>query len=302
MSYSEGFRELAALIIPGFSDAVWVFTLALGAACIITPIEIRYPAYRQSAFHRDGFWLDVGYWFLTPLVTRATTGLVLALLVSGTAYCLGISLPTEQTLQRGFGPISRQPFPLQVFEILLISDLVDYWTHRWFHLGSMWRIHAIHHSPQEMNWLSSARVHPLNDLVTRGCQFLPIMLLGYGANVVLAVVPLVSIYVMFLHSNISWDFGPLRWVLVSPAYHRWHHTSDSEGIDRNFAGIFPVWDLLFGTCYFPRTLPKAYGVKGAKVPTSFFGQLAFPFTFRRSARRPVVPKAPEAPCDSPVAG
>lgn len=58
----------------------------------------------------------------------------------------------------------------------------------------------------------------------------------------------------------SWDFGPLRAILASPRFHRWHHTSAEEGRDKNFAGLLPLWDILFGTYYIPDSQPTGFGV------------------------------------------
>ena len=55
-----------------------------------------------------------------------------------------------------------------------------------------------------------------------------------------------------MHANLDWDWGPLRSFLVSPRFHRWHHTSEEEARDKNFAGLLPLWDILFGTYYMPR--------------------------------------------------
>lgn len=268
-------------LFPGRDSATHVVILAGAAALLLTPAEYLAPAHRQPLVLRKGLWLDAAYWLATPLLTRCVTGVVLAALLLVAALGIGFANLPSDFLVRGFGPLARQPAWLQCVEILLISDFVDYWTHRTLHRGRLWRIHAIHHSPEEMNWLSSSRVHPLNDLITRSCQLLPILLLGFSAASILTVVPLVSFYVMFLHSNVRWDFGPLRWVLVSPAYHRWHHSSEDESLDRNFAGIFPVWDLLFGTAYFPRRLPARYGLSRQHLPETLVAHLMFPFGLRR---------------------
>jgi sterol desaturase/sphingolipid hydroxylase (fatty acid hydroxylase superfamily) len=68
-------------------------------------------------------------------------------------------------------------------------------------------------------------------------------------------------------------------VLATPVFHRWHHTSMEEGGNTNFAGTFPVWDMLFGTWRMPEhTLPDNYGIDNqASFPTEIAGQLAYPF-------------------------
>lgn len=269
-------RTILALL-PTWATVGQVLALALIAGVLITPLEAAVPAHRQSLWRRKGLSIDLLYWFVTPLVTRTITGIVLGCITYLLALVVGGDILSGTYIRTGFGPISRQSVWLQVLEILAISDFVDYWTHRALHVGSLWRVHAIHHSPEEMSWLSSSRVHPLNDLITRGCQLMPIMLLGFSAETILAVVPFISFYVMFLHSNVRWDFGPFRWIFVSPAFHRWHHASDAAGIDKNFSGIFPIWDLLFGTSYFPRSLPKRYGLRGDQIPDSMVAHLLFPF-------------------------
>jgi sterol desaturase/sphingolipid hydroxylase (fatty acid hydroxylase superfamily) len=67
-------------------------------------------------------------------------------------------------------------------------------------------------------------------------------------------------------------------VLASPIFHRWHHTSLEEGGNTNFAGTFPVWDILFGTFRMPKNeLPKSYGIGEEAFPSAITGQLAYPF-------------------------
>jgi sterol desaturase/sphingolipid hydroxylase (fatty acid hydroxylase superfamily) len=264
-------------LFPGLDSVTQVVALAGVCGLLLTPAERLAPAHPQPLVLRKGLWIDVVYWFCTPLLTRCITAAVLAAILLAAVACIGFQRIPREFVLHGFGPLSLQPIILQSFEVLVIADFVDYWTHRTLHMGRLWRIHAVHHSPQQMNWISSARVHPLNDLITRSFQLLPILLLGFSATAVMAAVPLVSFYVMFLHANLRWGFGRLRWVLVSPAYHRWHHASDEVGIDKNFAGIFPIWDLLFGTAYFPRSLPKRYGLKGRQMPESLIAHLLFPF-------------------------
>jgi sterol desaturase/sphingolipid hydroxylase (fatty acid hydroxylase superfamily) len=162
--------------------------------------------------------VDLAYWFFTPIVTRATTRIALALAFVIVAWSHGV---TFEDLRRV--ATSRQkwastlPIAVQLPLILVIGDLLAYWTHRLFHGRLLWPFHAIHHSSK------------------------------------------------------------------SPVFHRWHHTSEEEGRDRNFAGLFPVIDLVFGTFYMPHGRePFRFGVEPDDVPDGLLRQLAYPF---RRARR-----------------
>ena len=73
-------------------------------------------------------------------------------------------------------------------------------------------------------------------------------------------------------------FGKLGWLIASPKFHRWHHTSEEEGLDKNFSGLFPWIDMLFNTYYMPKdSLPRRFGLKDDHVPDGFWRQLLYPF-------------------------
>jgi sterol desaturase/sphingolipid hydroxylase (fatty acid hydroxylase superfamily) len=89
-----------------------------------------------------------------------------------------------------------------------------------------------------------------------------------------------TLMAILVHANLDWDWGPLRAVVVSPRFHRWHHTDEANARDNNFAGLLPLWDILFGTYYMPRDrAPQQFGT-ATPVPAGLIGQLIFPF--RRS--------------------
>jgi sterol desaturase/sphingolipid hydroxylase (fatty acid hydroxylase superfamily) len=95
---------------------------------------------------------------------------------------------------------------------------------------------------------------------------------------VAAYVPFLTFYAIMLHANVSWTFGPLRNVFASPTFHRWHHTSEDLALNKNFAGLFPVFDRLFGTLYLPDDKrPTDFGAHNASMPEGFLGQMAYPF-------------------------
>jgi sterol desaturase/sphingolipid hydroxylase (fatty acid hydroxylase superfamily) len=262
-------------------------------------LEHGFPARQDQGVPRRSFVLNLTYWFVNPLCTQIASKLAVCLV--GFALCLVMGWEVNESILDGFGPVGAQPIWLQVLEMVVLVDFIDYWTHRWFHVSRFWRFHAIHHSTEQMTWLASARMHPVNDFITRLCQVVPVVLVGFSLTAVLVVVPFIVFFVIILHSNLNWDYGPFRWVLVSPLYHRWHHTSDPEGLDKNFAGFLPIWDLLFGTAYFPPREPTKFGVNHNPPPETFWGQLLYPF--RRLSRQHQEHAGPgaEAPGAAPPA-
>lgn len=236
----------------------------------------------QKTFRR-GFVTDLFYWAFTPLVTRAITPIAVGVALIPIAVANGVELKDLKTLAEGRGPLAEQALWLQAIQIFVIGDFIGYWQHRWFHGGWRWPFHAIHHSSEDLDWLSSVRLHPVNDMLARMIQAVPIVALGYNVGAVALYTVFTTIYAIALHANLNWTFGPFRYVVASPAFHRWHHTSAEEGQDKNFAGFFPLWDLQFGTFYMPKgRQPEVFGVSDP-VPKGLIGQLIYPFRRARAS-------------------
>lgn len=269
-----------------------LLVLALGLVVlfgVFSVVEWRWPSIRGQRRFRRGFGTDVAWFFFDGTLAKpftvvgVITGAILVALVLGVRPDAdGLrSLAGRDTL------VTRQPEWLQAVQLLVLFDLTGYWSHRWFHRRAfLWKFHAVHHSSEELDWLSSVRVHPVNEIGQRLAQAVPLLLLGYDPALVAAYVPLFTVYAIGLHANVTWGFGPLRYVIASPLYHRWHHTSEPEGLDRNFAGLFPWIDILFGTLYLPRDRqPTQFGVLGEPVPDGLHRQLAYPFRGSADAGR-----------------
>jgi sterol desaturase/sphingolipid hydroxylase (fatty acid hydroxylase superfamily) len=211
---------------------------------------------------------DVAWWFVTPLFSRVAG--FAAVVIAGVALAV-----TRRPV--GAAWFRAQPLPLQIVEVLVAADFSGYWIHRAFHRRPLWRIHAVHHSSERLDWLAASRVHPLNELITRALQTAPLIVVGFDPRVVAGAIPLLTLHAIFIHADVTWDFGPLRYLVSSPRFHRWHHTSEAEGLDRNFAGLFPWLDLLFGTFYMPKgRAPRVFGVR-EEVPGGLGRQLLYPF-------------------------
>jgi sterol desaturase/sphingolipid hydroxylase (fatty acid hydroxylase superfamily) len=237
------------------------------------------PREKRLAVLRRGFWTDLAYWAFTPIVTRAITRLSVIIVIVPVAL-LAYGKVDKDLLANGFGPASRLPLWVQAAGILVLGDFIGYWMHRAFHGRRLWRFYAVHHSSVDLDWLSSVRLHPVNDALMRIAGTLPILALGFAPVAVAGVVPVLTLMAILVHANLDWDWGPLRAVVVSPRFHRWHHTDEANARDNNFAGLLPLWDILFGTYYMPRDrAPQQFGT-ATPVPAGLIGQLIFPF--RRS--------------------
>ena len=246
-------------------------------------IERKWPAVlsRQKFLTRKQTFTDICYWFFNPIVTKAITTFCAGMVIFSVTRLFGLDV--DQVKLHGFGPIASQPMPLIILEMLILGDLVGYWIHRAFHqIEDLWDIHAIHHSSVELNWLSSVRVHPLNNILSKTLRIVPFLFLGFPLTALAAYLPILILFAIFLHANVPWQFsGRIKYFIATPTYHRWHHASlqspDVQGQSCNYAGLFPFIDWFFGTLYLPTAIPTSFGVK-EKTPDSFLGQLIYPFS------------------------
>ena len=242
-------------------------------------VELFRPRERRLPLLRRGLLTDTIYWAFTPFVTRAITRASVALVVIPFALVVYGRVDRDLVLN-GFGPAAQLPYWVQAIAIVLIGDFIGYWMHRAFHGRWLWRFHAIHHSSVDLDWLSSVRLHPVNDVIMRIAGTLPVLALGFAPVAVAGVIPILTVMAVVVHANVDWDWGPLRSVIASPRFHRWHHTDETSARDKNFAGLLPLWDILFGTYHMPKgELPTRFGTS-TPVPAGLVGQLVFPF--RRS--------------------
>ncbi len=142
---------------------------------------------------------------------------------------------------------------------LFLADLTYYWEHRIAHeVRVLWTQHAVHHSSRDMNIVTGVRFGPLEGgwaLVTH----LPMVLIGFSAELVLGASLAVLAYQTWLHTELIGKLGPLERILNTPSHHRVHHGCDDKYLDRNYGGILIVWDRLFGTYQVEEETPR-YGL------------------------------------------
>ena len=139
-------------------------------------------------------------------------------------------------------------------------DFCYYWKHRFGHEWRiMWASHIAHHQSEEFN-LSTALRQTGTDYI--GFVFyVPLYLAGVPAAAVITVGSLNLIYQFWVHTEHVRRLGPLEWILVTPSNHRVHHARNPEYIDRNYGGVFILWDRLFGSFQDEREdVPCVYGI------------------------------------------
>jgi sterol desaturase/sphingolipid hydroxylase (fatty acid hydroxylase superfamily) len=248
----------------------WFILDLLGSTMIFILIEKMFPIYRGQPVFRPGWQTDFTHFIFNHFVV----GLIL--LIVNLAIHRLFNWALYEPLQKG---IQALPFVLELFLIVLVADFVQYWTHRAYHeVPFLWRFHSVHHSAKYMDWMAGSRQHVLELIVTRVGVLGMIYVLGFSKEVIDVYIIIVGFQAVFNHANVSLPWGPLKYILVTPDFHHWHHSSDQEALDRNYSAHFAFLDYLFGTAVkSDRRFPDNYGVLGDYMPEGFVKQQAFPF-------------------------
>jgi len=237
---------------------------------MFAPIERLFPHRAQQRLFRKEWREDLFYYLISSMMVQLITFLALA----PSSYINGATagLASVRAL------IASQPWPLQFLEVVLLTDLVQYWFHRAFHrVPFLWGFHAVHHSAKSMDWLAGARMHFFEIVALRGVTSLPLLTFGFAPSVMQAYIGFVYIYSSLLHANLKGDFNRLGQIVATPRFHHWHHGIEDVAVDKNFAIHFPFLDRLFGTYHLPDgQWPNGYGVP-ENVPQGYWKQFAYPF-------------------------
>jgi len=221
---------------------------------------------------------DVG----TDALHAIFSGLLLphVLEVGLTILLLGIATSLSEKAGVGLWPM-HWPLPVQLLIAMVISQLGEYFAHRAMHeVPLLWRLHAIHHSPSRLYWLNAARFHPLDTALLQCVALSPLIILGAGAEILLLYSAWVTVHGLFQHSNIALKLGWLNYIFSMSELHRWHHSRKIEEANANYGNNIILWDLVFGTFYYPSDRDASADVGLSDLPnfpTNYSGQLLAPF-------------------------
>ncbi len=231
----------------------------IAVVAVLFLAERLWPAVPRRALARAHL-VDAGYLIIfavvvVPLLTLVETG-----------FAVEVGRHARFLLLGRLDPI---PQVAVVAAILVGIDAMNWVAHVANHRSaSLWRLHALHHSQEDMSVFTTFRTHPLVHATYLGA-LLPALVLGASGTVPAAALIIYGCLVTLPHANLGWGFGPLGRVFVSPAYHRLHHARDA--IDprgtANFGFVLVCWDQLARRALYPSAGPPiATGLAGRPVP------------------------------------
>ena len=219
----------------------WVFYLSL----VYLAFELFYLRFKRKT---PGELADVAANAGTSIISFILTGLV------GLLHLAGLT-----ALYQHIALIQIPATLASLVLCILLADFIYYWEHRFLHrVGIGWMSHTVHHSSPHFNMSVAYRLGPLN-ITTLPFYFL-LVVIGFHPLVIFAAISFGLIYQTYLHTPLIGKLPrPFERVLNTPSHHRVHHGCNPQYIDKNYGGIFIIWDKLFGT-FAEEQEPVTYGI------------------------------------------
>jgi len=269
----EWMREISRLELglAGYLAAFAVFFLV---------IEHFWPAVAQQPVWRRGTRTDLMLSLLNPIVVQPANAYLTAAVLSTVLLATG---PDFIEMRRA--AMAAQPLWVQFVAAAILADLAAYWKHRIFHCRWLWPFHAVHHSAVEVDWLTNERDHPVQLLGTYLVGGIVLILAGFSPEMIGTQALLRRFYSLYTHANVSWSYGQLDRIFVSPTVHRWHHSADARLAGKNFAVVFSLFDVVFGTYSLPRgEQPATFGLPDRQVREGLMAALRYPLVYVTGSR------------------
>ncbi len=254
---------------PGAPVPAYAALVAAVGLGIVLEWVIPYSRRWQSGDWRSDAGHSLATLLLAPLVNTGAVALVASL--GGAGY---------------FAFPGNLPLFAQVGLALVMGGFLPYWLHRVAHEsdGFLWRVHAVHHSPERLYWLNAIRLHPVNAVWNVAGGLLPLLFFGFDRQAIFIAGMLNNLVALYNHMNIDVRLGPLNYVFNMNELHRWHHSRVPAEANTNYSGgALAIWDLVFGSRFLPRRRLKSNGLglfeSSRRVfPTrSFPKQVLYPF-------------------------
>lgn len=287
-TFVQAFRNYASYLWREIAHPHWnnYFYWLIGVSLVCLALEWGIPWRRGQRVLRRDFWLDGFYMFFNFFLFS---------LIGYHALSEVVVLAFNRFLESAFGvrnlvaiELKSWPVWLQLATMLVLRDFIHFNVHRLLHrVPWLWQFHKVHHSVEEMGFAAHLRFHWMETVVYRTLEYLPLALLGFGIRDFF-IVHIFALGIGHLnHSNVGWDYGPLRYLLNNPKMHIWHHARTLPFERRygvNFGLTFSVWDYLFGTAHIPhdgRDIELGVEDQERFPAHSFWRQAIYPLGKRR---------------------
>jgi sterol desaturase/sphingolipid hydroxylase (fatty acid hydroxylase superfamily) len=256
----------------GASLIVSTYVPVLATAALVTVLEWALPHRPEWRPSTSEVGTDLTFMVIVQLAFPPLVGFLFtyALLRPAAALNLPIS---------GLWP-HTWPIWIQAILMIFVVDFLRYWLHRAAHENdTLWRLHSVHHSVEQLYWLNTARFHPIEKALQMSLDSLPFLLMQVDARVLALYYVAYATNGFFQHCNIKLLYGPLNYIVGSAETHRWHHSRLPRESNANYGNTVIVWDILFGTWYLPNEREvDQLGLQDRDYPKSFAKLLGAPFT------------------------
>ena len=261
-----------AMIARGIALPVSTYIPVIMGALVITWLEFFIPYRHEWRPPAGEVKNDIVYMLVVQILLPRLLAFAVALML------LRVAQETQSTLEGVW--VHDWPVALQVITMIIGAEFLRYWVHRLAHTWSpLWRLHAVHHSPDKLYWLNTGRFHPVEKALQFLFDSLPFILMGVSAEVLALYFVFYAINGFFQHSNINLKFGALNYIISTAELHRWHHARDIDESGKNYGNNVIIWDLVFGSWFLPKERQvDELGLFNDHYPMNFTEQLKTPFT------------------------
>jgi len=261
----------------GRSPELIVVGIALTTAAMIAAAERFHPAHaRWNRSHGD-----IPTDSIHVVVSQAIVPALMEAAIA--AVVLHLSLSASTIVGQPLWP-HAWPIVLQLALAMISAQFFEYWFHRMSHtIPLLWRFHATHHSAQRLYFLNAGRFHPVDTAVSVVLSFGTVVFLGAGEVVMLLMACWITVHGLFQHCNVHLRLGPLNWIFSMAELHRWHHSLVLEEANRNYGNNILLWDIVFGTVYWPRDKDAGAEIGIGDMPhfpQTWWGHMRSPFRWR----------------------
>jgi sterol desaturase/sphingolipid hydroxylase (fatty acid hydroxylase superfamily) len=267
-----GFATFALLQGLGAPLIISTYVPIVLTAAVVTWLEWLFPHRVEWRPAADEVRTDLTFMVVVQLALPPLAAFLFAYLLIEPARALDLPFASAWP--------HRWPIWLQTLLMILVVDFLRYWLHRAAHESdTLWRLHSVHHSVEQLYWLNTARFHPLEKTLQMLCDSAPFLLMAVDPTVLALYYIAYSTNGFFQHCNIRLSYGLLNYVVGSAETHRWHHSRVPRESNANYGNTVIVWDLVFGTWFLPRGREIGdLGLQDPAYPKSFLSLMRAPFT------------------------